>query len=345
LKMAWNKYGDFVNRVRLSQVPPLICLLGADLYLRGQLIEIIEQKLGKGKKVERESFYATESSPQSALMAARTYSMFAQEKIILVHQFQAWKQKERDEMAAVLEKPNPGAIVVLIAEDPPPEYYEKLSYNKWFKTASGSIEVVDLTSLKPDELREVVKEIAQKFEKRISDEAVDLLIDLVGARPELLYLELEKFSLFLGGAKVISPELVSEMVMGSKLQNIFELAESLGKKDIERSLRIYRKMCEANPTHDSFWFLGILSIVRRQYRILLELQSRLGAERNLKEVMDRYNIPFPLRRDYEQQAESLQKGRLLDFFEQLHESEREIKTSAHNNNIILERLIMKLCGN
>ena len=342
--MAWNKYGDFVNRVRLAQIPPLVCLLGSDLYLRGQLLEIIGQKLGKGKKVERESFYATESSPQSVLMAARTYSMFAQEKIILVHQFQAWKQNERNEALGVLEKPNPSTVVVLVADDPPSEYYEKLSYNKWFKSASSTVEVVDLGSLKTDELKAVIKEVAEKFEKRISEQAVDMLLELVGTRPEALCLELEKFSLYLGSAKMITPELVSELVMGGKLQNIFELADALGDKDIERSLRIYHKMCDANPTNDSFWFLGILSIVRRQYRILLEIQSRLGADRDLKEVMDRYNIPYPLRRDYEQQAERMQKVRLLDCFEQLHETEREIKSSAHENNIIIERLIMKLCS-
>lgn len=342
--MAWNKYGDLVNRVRLAKTPALVCLLGSDLYLRGRLLELITEKLGKGGKVERESFYATESGPQSVLMAARTYSMFAEEKIILVHQFQAWKTNQRDEMLGYLENPNPNAMVVLIAEDPPAEYYEKLSYNKWFKSASGQIEVVDLASLKPEEVKAVVNEIVKNFDKRISDPAVDLLLDLVGVKPEALYLALEKLSFYLGEAKMITPELISETVMGNKLQNIFDLADALGKKDIERSLRIYRKMFDSNPTNDSFWFLGLLSIVRRQYRILTEIQARLGAERDLKEIMDRYHIPYPLRNDYIQQAERLEKDRLLFFFNRLYESEREIKSSSHANNIIIENLIMKLCS-
>jgi len=341
--MAIYKYQEFINRHRVGEFPSLICLLGSDLYLRGQLVDMAAERFGPGKKVERENFYATESSPENVLASSQTCSMFAERKIILVHQFQAWPQNQRAVILGYLEKPSPDTILILIADDPPADYYEKLSYGKWFKSASSKIEVVDIAGLRAEEVREIIKEMAKSFEKRITPEAVDLLLETIGPRPELVCQELAKISLYLASAKLISPELVSELTIGSKLQNIFELAEALGKKDIDRSLNIYHRMYEQNPVSDAFWFLGILAIVRRQFRIMLELQAALGAEQTVGKIAGRYNIPYALRGEYEQLAERFDKKRLLEVFDDLHQTELEIKSSAHEKNIIIESLIMRLC--
>jgi len=350
--MAWHKFQDFLVKYRLAELPAMVCFFGADLYLRKMLVSALEKKIGNGKKVERENFYATESSPENVLLAGQTFSMFAQEKIILVHQFQAWTAKERAVALAYLEKPNPRTVMVLVADDPPVDYPRRKEYKKWFDNASTQMEIVDLTALKTDEVKAIVNDMVKDLGKRITSEAADLILEMVGTRPELIFLELEKIALALAENKSITPETVHELVLGNRLQNIFEFTNALGRKNVTRSLQIYRKMRELNPGNEMFWFLGILNMIKRHYRILLEAQTGLGSEQMLRQVMERNKIFGPFRKDYIVQAENFSRSELLKFFDQFHQTElllwsskidTELISTITDSSLLIENLIFNLC--
>jgi len=350
--MTWHKFHDFLLKYRLAELPAVVCLFGADLYLRKLLVDALEKKFGNGQKVERENFYAAETDPENVLVAGQTFSMFAQKKLIIVHQFQAWTAKQRATALTYLDKPNPQTILILVADDPPEEYPRRKEYKKWFDSAATSIELVDLTALTNEEVKQLITELAQNMGKRISSEAAELLLELVGPRPELLFRELEKISLALAENKSITPETVHELVLGSRLQNIFEFTNALGRKDLAGSLRIYAKMRELISGNEIFWFLGILNMVKRHYRILLETQAGLGSEQRLRAAMERNKIFGPNRKDYIAQAEKFSPAELLNFFELCHETElklwsskidTEIISTVTDSNLLIENLIFKLC--
>ena len=296
-----------------------------------------------GKKIEHEPVYASEADPQKVVYAAQTYSMFSREKIMLVLQFNTWKAEQREQALAYLEKPNPDTALILVTDTPPTEYHERLGFVKWYRDRADKMAVVDMSGFRPDEIKAMIKDMVKEMDKRITDDAADLILETLDPLPELIYQELSKISSYLGPGKLINPEVVSEMVMGNKLQNIFDLSDALGRWDFPTSFNVYRKMYGQNPTTEPLWFLGILGIIRRQYRILFEVQANLGAEMNLKEVLDRYNIPPRIRRDYVRQAERFSRKELEEIFDELYRTEKELKSSAHKKNIVLENLLMKLC--
>jgi len=351
--MPWHKYQDFLDQQRVAKLPAMVCLFGSDLYLRKMIVSALEEKLGGGKKVERENFYASESSPEQMLTAASTYSMFAKEKAIIVHQFQAWTAKQRSTALEFLEKPNPQTMIVLVADDPPGDYWRKKEYGKWFDGASGRLEIIDLTDLKESEVKDLIDRMARELNKRISSEAAGLLVELVGARPELIFRELEKISLAMGEGKAIGEELVHELVVGSRLQSIFDFTNALGRKDLGRALKIYHQMQEQNPSQEIFWYVQVLNMIKRHYRILIEAQAGLGSERALKSVMERNRIFPSFRKDYVSQAEKFSRGQLLEYFDKFHATELELWRSridaeiiqtVTESNVLMEKLIFDLCG-
>jgi DNA polymerase-3 subunit delta len=350
--MAWHKFQDFLDKYRLSAFPALLCLFGSDIYLRKLLVSAVEKKFGNGKKVERESYYASETGPENVLAAARTYSMFSQQKLIIVHQFQAWPQDQRATALSYLEKPNPSTIMILIADDPPEDYGKKKEYSKWFDSAEDKIEIVDLTALWDPDIRNLTNDMAGNMGKRISKEAADLLMELVGKKPELIQRELEKICLSIGESKNITPEMVHEMVMGNRLQSIFEFTDSLGKRDFEKALRIYHKMREQNPSTEMYWYINTLNMIKRHYRILLETNAVLGSEQNIRQAMERNRISPMYRKDYISQAGEFPRQKLLDFFDQFYAFELEMWSSkigteiiqtVTDSNILMEKLILDLC--
>ena len=340
--MAWYPFRTFLNELRGPTLPPVICLLGSDLYLRNKILDAVQAKMG-GKKIEREIVYASEADPQKVVYAAQTYSMFSREKIMLVLQFNTWKAEQREQALAYLEKPNPDTALIFVTDTPPTDYHERLGFVKWYRDRADKMAVVDMSGFRPEEIKGMIKDMVREMDKRITDDALDLILETLDPLPEVIYQELCKIVSYLGAGKLITPEAVSEMVMGNKLQNIFDLSDALGRRDFPASFSVYQKMYSSNPTTDTFWFLGILGIIRRQYRILFELQANLGAEGNLKEALDRYKIPFNLRRDYLRQAERFSRRELSEIFDELYRTEKELKSSAHERNLVLEHLLMKLC--
>ncbi len=335
--MAWQKFSDFLSKIKLGELAPIIAVYGSDRFLRKQAVAAVMARQGGGKKVEQEILYANESSPDQVLSALQTYSMFTPLKLVLVYQFQDFKAAQRTEVLAYLDNPNPSSKLILFG-DPPAEYHDEKRFKDWFQKAAAKIEVVDVSGLGDKEMEALVKQLCKELDKRIAPEALTLLLEAVGSEPERIYMELEKMALYLGEAKTITPELVSDLVIGSRLQNLFELAEALGKKDLETSLGIFRKMLEQKQPREM-----ALSIIKRHYRILLELAASLGSEQMQKQVMGRFRIPWSFQKQYLNQAERFSDRDLKKVFEEFYRSEVKIKSSSLEEEAVLERLILRLC--
>jgi len=331
------EYDEFVQYLKVSSLSPVIVLFGSDRYLKKKILQAVEEKLGGERKVEKEIFYAPESSADEVLNSLQTYSMFSPNKMVLVYQFQAWKENQRNELLDYYKGAGDRAVLVLIAEDPPSDYQERKRYIGWFESIDSQVPVVNLWDIDSEKAKTLIKEIVKDWGKRITEPTIDLLVELLGSKPELIYLELEKISLYLGEGKVITPELVSELVMGSRLQNIFELTEALGKRDPEQSLKLYRKMQEEKQVKEM-----LLGIIKRHFRILIELQAVLGSNQLIKKVLDRYRVPAFFHKQYQSQAERFSQKELIRAFEEFYLMERRIKSSAIEQEAIMENLLLRL---
>jgi len=335
--MSWHKFSDFLAKIKLGELTPMIAVYGSDRFLRKQAVAEVAKKMGAGKPVEQEVFYASESSPDQILAASQTYSMFAALKLVLVYQVQAWPPSQRSLALGYLENPNPSAELILFA-DPPEDHFEEKRFKDWFLGAAKKIDVVDISSVNDREMDALIKELVKDSGKRIAPEALALLLEALGPEPERIYLELEKISLYLGEAKLITAEAVSELVIGTRLQNIFELAESLGRKDLERSLGIYRKMLAQKQPREM-----LLSLIKRHYKILLELGASLGSAQMQKQVSQKFNINPHFLKQYLTQAERYKEGDLKRVFAEFYQAEVKIKTSALAEEVAMERLMLRLC--
>ena len=331
------EYDEFVQYLKVSSLSPVIVLFGSDRYLKKKILQAVEEKLGGERKVEKEIFYAPESSADEVLNSLQTYSMFSPNKMVLVYQFQAWKENQRNELLDYYKGAGDRAVLVLIAEDPPSDYQERKRYIGWFESIDSQVPVVNLWDIDSEKAKTLIKEIVKDWGKRITEPTIDLLVELLGSKPELIYLELEKISLYLGEGKVITPELVSELVMGSRLQNIFEMTEALGKRDPEQSLKLYRKMQEEKQVKEM-----LLGIIKRHFRILIELQAVLGSNQLIKKVLDRYRVPAFFHKQYQSQAERFSQKELIRAFEEFYLMERRIKSSAIEQEAIMENLLLRL---
>ena len=334
LKMSLRQFQNFIEELKINPPPSVLALYGSDRFLREKIINLLE-KTFPSPKVEKEIFYASETSPNEVLALLQTGSIFSSQRMALVYQFQAWNPNQREEILKYAENPNPEVLLVLMI-DSAGESERTKKIPEWLVKLSKKIPVVELRLKEENELKQLIKSQLKAWDKKIHPQALDLLLELAGTEPEQIFKELEKISLFLGKGRLITAELVSQLIAGSRLENVFELGEALGKRDLNRSLELFRKLISENQSLPM-----LLGLLRRHFRILFELNSCLGSQELLEEVLRKYRLYY-FKKQYLNQAERFKEKELKKAFEYLYQAELKLKSSPSQDQAIFEWLITRL---
>ena len=130
-----------------------------------------------------------------------------------------------------------------------------------------------------EEAGEIVRARAEKRKLKFDDEALELFVLLTGGDTRQIDNELEKIDIFLGKDRQVTPEDVRELVPLSRAGVIFELGNALAVRDLERALKLVRRLLDQGETA-----IGIL------------LVAALPTIRNLllaKDLMERHRLQRP----------------------------------------------------
>ena len=130
-----------------------------------------------------------------------------------------------------------------------------------------------------EEATQITSERAAKRKLRFENGALELFVLLTGGDTRQIDNELEKIDLFLGDERTVSTDLVRELVPLSRAGVIFELGNALAERDLERALRLVRRLLDQGETAIGILLVSILPTVRN---ILLA-----------KDLMDQHRLPRP----------------------------------------------------
>lgn len=140
----------------------------------------------------------------------------------------------------------------------------------YFKSLSKIARVAKFEMLSTSQLTAWIGQQVKAAGGEIERGAINKLIDLVGADQWRLYQEINKLVNYCAD-KVISQEIVEEMVIGSEEQSIFDLVEAVVAGQQTRALKVYHSLLSSQANE-----IYILSMVIWQLRNLL-LAKTAGA--------------------------------------------------------------------
>src|SRR5207247_2859673 len=104
-----------------------------------------------------------------------------------------------------------------------------------FYSAIGT--VVELHRYTPGDARSEAESLARQAGFRIDPEALDLLVESLGADIARVAVEIEKLALFAGNRSVTADD-IPALVPDARAATIFNLVNALGRRDRTRSLSI-----------------------------------------------------------------------------------------------------------
>ncbi|MGH7427962.1 MAG: DNA polymerase III subunit delta [Candidatus Methylomirabilaceae bacterium] len=322
------------GRIGTGEIAPVYCLYGEDSYrLEQALRQLLDSALPEGARdLNLDQVRPGDAETASILGSARTVPFLATRRVVLVRDADALSEQQREEVLAYLDAPCPTSCLVLVAT--------RLDLRTRLAAALQKKGVVlRFDQLEPGSMKEALQAAALERQKRVSPEAIDLLIALAGDDLRQSISGLEKAALFVGERGEIGHQDIEELVGATRVRSIFQLTDAVGSQDLETALG-----CLGNLLAHGEEPLPIIGMLARQIRLLLRAKALREQETPSSEFARRLGVPPRVGLALAEQGASLRWEQLRSALEGLCRADLALKTGRAAGPAVLHRLVWDLCG-
>lgn len=330
-RVSWR---EVLRRLVKGEAAPAYYLYGEEVFLRDEAeAELVARLLPAGAAdLNREVLPADEADATGIIGRAQMVPVLAPRRVILVRGADRLGARDLQALAAYLDAPVPTASLIFSAA--------KLDMRTRFaQVLLRQAVVCRFERPQGEELRAWVRERLARRQRRIGDEALDLLLSLVGEELHRLESELEKLALYLGDRVEAEPGDVEALGAPGRFRTVFDLTGALGSRPLDLALAALRDLLEGGEEP-----LAILGMMARRYRMLI--RARLALDGGMAELGLASSVGIPPRHvpALARQARALSREALEAGLEALRQADLELKSGAKGKGqgVILERLVIAL---
>jgi DNA polymerase-3 subunit delta len=248
-------------------------VIGSDSLLGERALQaLLQRELGEGASADAvQLLRGEETSWARVLDAARTRSLFAERRAVVVRAAEATKGSEED-LLRYLADPNPDVLLVLIAAkaDKRRTLWKRL------------IEVAELHPAEPLKGRALRGFVLDELKRRrlsLSDDGLDELIERVGQDLRRLIGELDKLQSFVGPSGRLTADDVASVLGRGVARPFYRLGDLLWAR---RGLELLEFVQELLDDGESgVLLLGVLHRSLRQVQLARALAGQRGGRETL----------------------------------------------------------------
>jgi len=242
-----------------------------DGYLAEAALErVLEQAIGGDRQDALQTFRGEEASWAQVLDAARTRSLFAPKKALVVRQAESLRGDD-DGVLAYLKDPTPGVTLVLVAAKPDKR---KTLWKRLFEAASVTL----AEPLRGARLKGYVREELRRRKLQLGEDALVALVERVGADLRRLIGEVDKLQAYAEGERLSADEVVQVLGRGFA-RPLYELSDAFGERRSRATLELLEQALDEGEAP-----LRILATLHRGLRELRKARA-LQAQRAPRERM------------------------------------------------------------
>lgn len=190
------------------------------------------------------------------------------------------------------------------------------------------------------ELSAFIKTEFSKYNLKIDNKEIQLIIALNDSNPWNIYSEIKKIANFKKGEKgsdKISSEDIDKIGSGIFTENIFNFTDAISAKNTKRALKILEEQYLAGSEPDY-----ILSMLLRQFKILLQIRELLDLNYNSSKIGSSIRLhPFIINKGINQ-AKNFEQKNIRRIINELAKIELLNRSGQANVKVSLSLLISKI---
>jgi DNA polymerase-3 subunit delta len=333
-----------------SDIYPVYFFYGPEDYLTEQKIhKLLDRTLSqKERGLDLHLFSGEEHGSQEILRAAETMPMLSKYRVVMVSDADRMDKEKVGALVDYIRKPSASTCLILSGHT--------LGQWKDYRTEIGKAgKVVECSRLKGQVLSSWIKNRMIDQNKRLSEDAVEYLIEVVGDHLHDLDNALEKILLNVGEKKMIELSDVEEITSEVKLSTIYDLTDAIGHQNLEKALGILEGAIESNiipfkrdedpqkkKEHKDVVPL-ILDMMAKRYWAMLRVKSMVSHHRGVAELAEALNMSTWNVKKLIDQAKNFSEVSLREGVFKCHQTDLAIKRSRGPKDLLAEKLVIDLC--
>jgi DNA polymerase-3 subunit delta len=328
------KPDEFIKAIEKGDIRPLYYLYGDESYLIEKSAKKLLSRLipADMRDFNLNVYYGNECAGEEIVASAQTLPMFAEWRAVLVKNSDKLQAAALEVLAAYVQDPSPSTCLVFQGE--------KIDQRKKFFTEiKKSGDLVEFKRLYENQLLPFIRNEAAEHGKKFQPAAAEMLICLSGNNLQELVSQIEKIVLFVGKRDVVEMDDVKAVVSDTKVDSVFELANSLGEKNLEKALRNLHTL-----VHDGEAPLLILSMLGRHFRQLWRVRELAEKKTPAPEISKVVGVHPYFLQGILRQSKNYRDAELKGIFEKFFTLDLAFKTGSGKPSLLLEQLVMEICG-
>jgi DNA polymerase-3 subunit delta len=289
---------------------------GSDSYLAEEALEgLVAAALGKADRADSvQVFRGDESSWTQVVEAARTGSLFAPKRALVVRNADALKG-DGEEMVAYLDDPDQNLSLILLTVKPDKR-------RTVWKRLTEAAQVIPADPLKGRALRARVQERVRQRRMALREDGLEELIERVGQDLRRLMGELDKLEAFAGEAP-LSAEDVAAVLGRGLAPPLYRLGDAFAGRRGRETLEVLQALLEEGEVP-----LKILGTFHRSLRQVRGAVALRGSRAAREEMVSRLGVlPFKVG-DVLEASRRWSEADLRQAFVALDRADRRMKSGS-----------------
>ncbi len=260
--------------------------VGEERLRRSALGKILEAAEVQTEDFNTTSLIANEKPITEWFNIASTLPFLSKRRVVVVRHLLRFGEppakksgKAKKEVQPVYSIP-PTGLLILVADEEQGDESKQKRYASllkgWESWVSGQNGVVLSFKVSPKDIRDELKQEAEKNQKRFSSRALEVLIEMTGSSLSEALSELEKVLLYCGDKEEIKEQDVRNVVIASSEWNVFKIVDAMTNGQISVALSQLNVLLGSQSRPEEAAHSRILPMLSRQLKLLW--QGRLFLE-------------------------------------------------------------------
>jgi len=308
--------------------------------IHGQEEKLLEEAVGRLKASFEEEgdlsfsfdqFFGDRDDSQAVIQAAQTLPFMSSKRLILVKNASEFNPSDAKSLAKYIEKPSPTTCLVLVAS-------ELKKTSPIYKAANKAGQVFEYKLPSKNEYPNWVKKRFRSKGKMVTSGVPKLMVECIGYNLNRLENEIEKVSLYFDDKAEVNEEDISMIICESGEKSIFDLVDSIGKRDKNNAFSCLNQIMEQKSDPPQLIFFMIV----RQFRLLLKTRALIDRDLPDGVIAKELKVPFFVAKKLRDQCGNFSLQKLESIYRVLTEIDKALKTSEREPKLLLEGLILQV---
>ena len=242
----------------------------------GNSYKLIDKEISKiVANREFKTYSLLEISLEEVLMDANYGSLFDDEKIIVLKNFETILDKKESKLETLydyLNEPSPATLIFVSSSLP--------SKTKLLKDILSKLKVIETPSpVKPYEVVALTLEIAKEYGFKLQENVATCLSEKCAYNIDVIIMELEKMQISKEKGTIISQNDVEEMVPNYNVNDVFELKDAIVNKNISKALELIDE-----AENSKMELIPVVVMLAKEYELLYTISSLVKEKRTNDEI-------------------------------------------------------------